>query len=89
MPRVAFTTNIQRHVSCPEMEVSGATVRETLEQVFQANPPARGYVLDEHGGIRPHMAIFVDGRQIHDRIDLSDPVQPDARVHVMQALSGG
>lgn len=89
MPRVAFTTNIQRHVSCPEMDVPGATVREALDQVFHANPPARGYVLDEHGGVRPHMAIFVDGRQIHDRMGLSDPVQPDARVHVMQALSGG
>lgn len=89
MPRVAFTANIQRHVSCPEMEVSGATVREALEQVFSAVPPARAYVLDEHGAVRPHMVIFVDGRQIRDRTGLSDPVPPDAEVHVMQALSGG
>jgi sulfur-carrier protein len=89
MPRVAFTANIQRHVSCPEMDVSGATVREALEQVFSAIPPARGYVLDEHGAVRPHMVIFVDGRQIHDRTGLTDPVRPDGEVHVMQALSGG
>lgn len=89
MPRVAFTANIQRHVRCPEMEVSGSTVREALEQVFSANPPARAYVLDEHGAVRPHMVIFVAGRQIQDRNGLSDPVPPDAEVHVMQALSGG
>jgi len=89
MARIAFTANIQRHVSCPEMNVSGGTVREALEQVFSANPPARAYVLDEHGAVRPHMVIFVDGRQIRDRTGLSDPVAPDAEVHVMQALSGG
>jgi sulfur-carrier protein len=89
MARVAFTANIQRHVPCPEMEVTGGTVREALEQVFSAIPPARAYVLDEHGAVRPHMVIFVDGRQIHDRTGLSDPVAPDAEMHVMQALSGG
>lgn len=89
MARIAFTANIQRHVSCPEMNVTGATVREALEQVFSANPPARAYVLDEHGAVRPHMVIFVDGRQIRDRTGLTDPVAPDAEVHVMQALSGG
>jgi hypothetical protein len=46
-------------------------------------------VLDEHGAVRPHMVIFVNGRQIRDRISLSDPVSADAEVHVMQALSGG
>ena len=89
MPRVTFTANIQRHVTCPAMDVSGTTVREALEQVFNAIPPARAYVLNEHGAVRPHMVIFVDGHQIHDRAGLSDPVPVDAEVHVMQALSGG
>jgi sulfur-carrier protein len=89
MPRVAFTMNIQRHVSCPEMDVAGDTVREALDHVFSGNPQARGYVLDEHGAVRPHMAIFVDGRQVRDRTGLSDPVRPDSDIHVMQALSGG
>jgi sulfur-carrier protein len=87
--RVAFTTNLQRHVPCPTMEVTAGTVREALDAVFAANPRARGYVLDEHGGVRPHMAVFVDGRQVRDRTGLSDAVPPDAEIHVMQALSGG
>lgn len=89
MPRVAFTSNLQRHVSLPEMEVAGATVREALERVFADHPAARGYVLDERGAVRPHMTIFIDGRQIHDRAGLSDPIAAHAEVHVMQALSGG
>jgi len=89
MPRVSFTGNLQRHVPCPTADVSGGTVRDVLDAVFAANPRARGYVLDEHGALRHHMAVFVNGVQIHDRVRLSDPVPPDAEVYVLQALSGG
>jgi len=89
MPTVAFTENIQRHVACPPTEVRGETVRAVLDAVFAGNPLARGYVLDEQGELRKHMAIFLDGRMIRDRATLSDPVRPDSKVYVMQALSGG
>ncbi len=89
MARVVFTKNIQRHVECPPTEVPGATVAEVLGQVFAANPRARGYVLDDRGAVRRHMVVFVDGKQIHDRIALSDPVVPTSEVYVMQSLSGG
>ena len=89
MPRVVFTPNLQRHVACPPADVPGATVRDALEAVFATNPRARGYVLDEQGALREHMAVFVDGEQVADRRRLSDPVRADAEVYVMQALSGG
>jgi len=89
MARVVFTANLQRHVSLPDREVRGATVREVLETLFRAAPSARGYVLDEQGILRRHMVVFVGGVQIHDRDTLSDPVGPDDEVCVMQALSGG
>jgi len=86
---VAFTTNLQRHVVAPAVEVPGATVREVLERVFADNPRLRGYVLDERGVLRKHMSIFVDGEQLVDRALLSDPTRPDSAIYVMQALSGG
>ena len=89
MPRVAFTANLQRHVACPPVTVAGATVREALEEVFAGNPRARGYVLDEHGALRHHMVIFVDGVAVSDRRTLSDAVGGASEVYVMQALSGG
>ncbi len=60
-----------------------------MEAYFTANPSARGYVLDDQGGLRKHMVIFVDGRQITDRIALTDSVPRDGTVEVIQALSGG
>lgn len=89
MPHVVFTENIQRHVACPPVDAVGGTVREVLDAVFSMNERARGYVLDEHGAIRKHMIVFINGTMIRDRITLRDPVPPDAEVYVMQALSGG
>lgn len=89
MARVAFTENIQRHIACPATDAPGATVRHVLEHVFEINPQARGYILDDQGALRRHMTIFLDGRIISDRTGLSDPVRPDSKVYVFQALSGG
>lgn len=89
MAKVAFTQNIQRHVECPATEAPGATVREVLDNVFASNSRARAYVLDDQGGLRKHMTIFVDGNTVRDRTKLSDPVGPASSIHVFQALSGG
>ena len=89
MATVVFTPNLKRHVECPPEEVAGATVRAVLDAVFAHNQKLRGYVLDDQGGLRKHMIVFVDGNQINDRDHLSDPVRPTSEVYVMQALSGG
>jgi len=89
MATVSFTPNIQRHVNCPTSTVEGETVRQVLDAVFEGNPRARGYVLDDQGAVRSHMVVFVNGQQIRDRQHLSDAVKPEAEVYVAQALSGG
>ena len=89
MPHVRFTRNIQRHVECPPRDVIGGTVREVLDAYFAGNPRARGYVLDDRGRLRQHMAAFVDGRQLEDRDGLSDSVESGAVIDIVQALSGG
>jgi hypothetical protein len=76
-------------VPCPTREIAGATLRDVLEGYFAGNERARGYVLDDQGALRRHMAIFIDGRQVRDRIALSDPVGHDAVVDLIQSLSGG
>lgn len=89
MAQIRFTQNIQRHVECPPDSTSGSTVREVLDAYFIGYPRARAYVLDEHGALRKHMVVFVDGRGLVDRDTLSDPVAPDGLIDVIQALSGG
>ena len=89
MPRVVFTSNLQRHVACPEREVDGATVAAALDAVFAQAPQVREYVLDEQGHVRKHVAIYVDGTRIVDRARLTDAVAPASEICVLQALSGG
>jgi sulfur-carrier protein len=89
MAKIVFTTNIQRHVECPESEATGSSVREVLDNVFAANPQARSYVLDDQAALRRHMTIFVDGKAIRDRVRLSDAVAAGSTIYVFQALSGG
>ena len=89
MPRVLFTSNLQRHVACPESEVDGVTVAQALAAVFAGAPQVRDYVLDEQGHVRKHVHIYVDGRRIADREKLTDAVTATSEICVLQALSGG
>jgi molybdopterin converting factor small subunit len=89
MPRVIFTSNLQRHVACPDSEVHGSTVAQALSAVFAHSPQIRDYVLDEQGHVRKHVHIYVDGRRIVDRERLTDDVRANSEICVLQALSGG
>ena len=71
------------------LEVPGASVGEALEAVFARHPNLRGFVLDEHGVVRHHVAVFVDGDALGDKRNLEQVLANDAEVYVMQALSGG
>ena len=89
MARVAFTANLQRHLSCPDQTAPGSTVRAVLECVFSGEPRLRSYILDDQDRVRKHVAIYLNGDPIADRNRLSDPVSDDDEVFVFQALSGG
>ena len=84
-----FTPNLYRYLDCPDASVAGATVREALDAYFQANPRARGFLLDDQGAVRKHVAIFVNETLIRDRTGLSDPIGEGDEIFVAQALSGG
>jgi sulfur-carrier protein len=89
MPRVVFTPNLRRHLPSSPSEVSGQTVRDVLQAVFQENPKLRSYILDDQDRLREHVVVFIDGEAIQDRVDLSDAVGENTEIFVMQALSGG
>ena len=89
MPTVLFTSALQRFLVVPSVQVTGATIAEVLAAVFASEPRLRGYVLDDQGALRRHVAVYVNGRTISDRARLTDVVAPDDEICVFQALSGG
>lgn len=89
MPKVSFTRALERFVKAPSMNVEGATLGEALDKVFAINPALRGYVLDDQGAVRRHVAIYVNGQVVRDRVHLSDAVSMTDEIYVFQALTGG
>ena len=89
MPVLRFTTHLARHLPAPRLTVPGDTVRAALEAAFADDAILRSYVLDDQGRLRKYVNIYVDGRLIADRQQLSDPVGPRGEIYVLQALSGG
>ena len=71
------------------IEAPAATVGAALDALFAVHPALRGYVLDERGAPRRHVALFVDGDALQPKTDLARPLRADAEVYVIQALSGG
>ena len=84
-----FARTFERHVACPASDIGGSTVGAVLAAYFIANPQVRGYVVDDQGGLRQHVAVFINDAQITDRHTLADPVTDHDQIHVLQALSGG
>jgi sulfur-carrier protein len=89
MARVTFTPHLQRFLDAPPHDVRAGDVATALAQVFATNPRLRGYVLDERGAVRQHVTIFVDDAPVRDRVSLSDAINDDSEIFVLQALSGG
>lgn len=95
MPRIVLASALTRWLASPAtpgevaIEVDAARLDEALDRVFDLHPNLRGYVLDEHGAIRHHVAIFVEGDAVRDKRSPTQALRADAEVYVMQALSGG
>lgn len=71
------------------LDVAATRVDEALQALFDRHPTLRGYVLDEHGAVRHHVAVIVDGEAIVDKRRPAQPLRDGSEVYIMQALSGG
>ena len=89
MITVSFTPNLEKHLAVPRLEVSGATIGDVLNACCDQNPDLRGYILDDQGRVRKHVAVFINGEMLADKDTLAETVPPGSEVFVMQALSGG
>ena len=89
MPTVRFTRALERFLEAPSATVQAATVGEALDAVFASRAALRGYVLDDQGALRRHVAVYINGLPVKDRARLGDPVSPGDEIYVFQALTGG
>ena len=89
MATIRFTSHLMRHRDARTIEAAGGSVGDVLSAGLADDPLLQSYVLDEQGRVRKHVAIYLDGRLIADRLRLSDAVAPQSEIYILQALSGG
>jgi molybdopterin synthase sulfur carrier subunit len=87
--RIAFTAHLAAVGPTEPARYGGATLAEVLEAVGADYPRLKGYVLDDQGRIRKHIAIFVDGLMRPRETALGLKLDDASDVYVFQALSGG
>jgi molybdopterin converting factor small subunit len=71
-----------------ELEASGSTVRELLEDLAVRIPELGSKVYDG-SEIRPYVNVYVDGEDVRTSGGLDAPVRDDATVVLLPAMAGG
>lgn len=92
MPRVELTKHLFQffpQLAGKELQLEGATIAEVVRALDGIAPGIAFYVCDERGRLRQHVNIFIEEVPVIDRRELSDRVEPNSRVFIIQALSGG
>lgn len=68
-----------------QVELPGDSIGQVLRELERRYPRLEGWILDEHGRVRRHVNVFVDG----ERGTEETSVEQSARVHVLPSISGG
>ena len=68
-----------------QLDLPGEVLGKVLLELERRYPRLEGWVLDEHGRIRRHVNVFVDGERGRE----DTPVAAATRVHVLPSISGG
>lgn len=89
MARIVFTRHLAGIAPGEPASYDGATLADVLEAAAADYPRLKGYVLDDQGRLRKHIAVFVDGELRPRETALALPMTATSEVHIFQALSGG
>jgi molybdopterin converting factor small subunit len=68
-----------------QVDVPGDSIGAVLLELERRYPRLEGWVLDEHGRVRRHVNVFVDG----ERGTEDTPITQGAKIHVLPSISGG
>jgi len=84
--KVLIPSALRSYTEQSETEASGATLAVVLADLDRRYAGIRFRMIDEQDRIRPHIRIFVNGKQARE---LSQPLGARDEVVIVQALSGG
>jgi len=72
-----------------KVEVSGATVGETLNSLIGDFPGLKEQIFTEDGGLNRFVNVYVNGRDVRYEQELDTPVGATDEVILLPAMAGG
>jgi len=84
--KVLIPTPLLSYTHQVSVDAVGDTVADVLVDLDGRFPGIRFRMIDEQDRIRRHVRLFVRGRQVDS---ISEPLDPDDELVIVQALSGG
>jgi adenylyltransferase/sulfurtransferase len=82
-PLRKFTNNTAR------LEVKAGTIQDTVNELTRNFPDLKKHLLDEGGGIRSYVNIFVGNNDIRDLQQEHTAVKDDTVISIVPAIAGG
>jgi molybdopterin converting factor small subunit len=90
MPTVRIPTPLRTYTqNQEEVKVTGATIREVLQNLEQGYPGIGSRLLDDKGGVRRYVNIFQNDEDIRFLKALDTPVAESDRISIIPAIAGG
>jgi molybdopterin synthase sulfur carrier subunit len=71
-----------------QVEASGGTVRELLDDLMDQFPALRTQLVEDDG-IAPFVNVYVEGEDVRTLDGLDTPLEDDATVILLPAMAGG
>jgi len=72
-----------------EIDASGGTVRELLDDLTVRFPAIRGHLLDDSGDLNRFVNVYVNNEDVRLGDGLDTAVNPESTVIVLPAMAGG
>jgi molybdopterin synthase sulfur carrier subunit len=72
-----------------ELKLDAGTIREALDGLVSTHPSLSERLRDEHGKLRPHLALFINDDDARLLGWEDAPLRDGDIVHVIPAMSGG
>ena len=88
--KVVIPAPLRKYTSGAEVvEVDAGTVQQIIEGLDTKFPGIRKSVVDESGGLRRFINIYVDGEDVRFLQNLQTQARDGAEIAIVPAISGG
>jgi len=85
MPTVKLYANLRKLAGTKELSITGGTVGAVVNELVRQNPPV-GEIIVEHGELRRHIIVTLNGQNI---TDLGTPVTEQDTLAIFPPIAGG